>query len=69
MYVTCEARVVDFALSTLVWILGPILLGAALIFAVMRRKRSRIVTLPPDHPADHHATRVTTNADEPPTRT
>lgn len=55
----------DFTLSTLVWILGPIILGAALLYAVMRRKRSQTVTLPPDHPAQDRTTEVTTNRQEP----
>ncbi|MDP2355293.1 MAG: hypothetical protein Q8M31_04440 [Beijerinckiaceae bacterium] len=55
----------DFLLSTLVWILGPIVLGAALVYAVMRRKTRRTVKLPPDHPAKDHTTEVTTNRQEP----
>lgn len=56
----------DYPLSALAWILGPILLGAALIYAIMRRRRSRTVTLPPDHPAPEHTTQVSTNAQDDP---
>ncbi len=45
---------IDLTLSTLVWIIGPILLALAMAYAIMRRRRSRIVTLPPDHPAREH---------------
>lgn len=44
----------DIALNWAVWIIGPALLAAALIWAMMRRRRSRVVTLPPDHPAHDH---------------
>lgn len=56
----------DYSLSALAWILGPILLGAAMIYAIMRRRRSRIVTLPPDHPSPDRTTHVSTNADDDP---
>lgn len=29
----------DFILSTLAWIIGPVVLGAALLYAIMRRKK------------------------------
>ena len=46
----------DIALNWAVWIIGPALLAAAFIWAMMRRRRSGVVTLPPDHPAHDHLT-------------
>ncbi|MFN3892206.1 MAG: hypothetical protein ACK4MV_17570 [Beijerinckiaceae bacterium] len=56
---------IDFTLSTLAWIIGPVVLAAAFVYAIMRRRRSRVVTLPPDHPAPDRTTEASTNRQEP----